>query len=593
MKEKLSKLPSSPGVYLMLNNSGDVLYVGKAKSLLQRLRSYFTHSPSLDMRKSMMMNEVKDFDYIVTDNELEALVLEANLIKRYKPKYNVILRDDKNYPYIKLTIKDEWPCLETVRRPASDGSLYFGPYIPVSSMWEVIAFIRRNFPLRHCKKSLTKPERPCIQNQMGRCLAPCTGELDKNQYREVVEDVKMFLKGEQKTLISKLTERMYQYSHEERFEEAAHVRDKIRAIEKSWQNQRVVDPALGDLDIIARYREGDEAAVTIFFLRNGTVIGKKNFFFTKLTGIDDTGLIKTFMEQFYTNNVIPPKEIIVPLEIDSSVIASWLTQKKEADVKILFPKWGKKRELLELARENAAVSFKREKEETVNESLIELRKVLGFKKVPRRIEAVDISNISGSDPVGSIVVWEDKAFCKKDYRRFKIKTVSGIDDFAMIAEVVFRHFKRIKEEEGRFPDVLLIDGGKGQLESVQKIIEELSFPGELIALAKKRKDRFERVFLPGQKKALTLEPDKVSTHLLQRIRDEAHRFAVTFHRKLRSKSLLSSPIENIPGIGKARRLSLLKKFNSIQAIRNASIDEIASVPGITKKTAEKLKQALT
>lgn len=609
IKNKLQQVPSSPGIYIMKGLKNRVIYVGKAKNLRNRLKSYFQNSSSLDIRKSKMTKEIKEFDYVVTKNELEALVLEANFIKRAKPRYNIILRDDKNYPYLKLTVNEEWPRLEVVRRIAKDGSLYFGPYVPTSTMWGILKFIRRNFPLRTCRYNLDKLLRPCIQYQMGRCLAPCAetlrNQIDRDSYMEVVNQVKLFLKGEKKELLLRLQQRMHMYSENLQFEEATKLRDRLKAIEKAWESQRVISPELGDIDVIGLYRENHEASIFMLFIRNGMVIGQKDFFLKKLGGIENKGLIASFIEQFYSKEMPLPLKIILPFKTEIETQRRWLSKKRGDKVKLSTAKGEKESEVLKMALDNAYHSFHGHKEtkasHAAGEALMSLKNLLNLKTVPRRIEAVDVSNISGSEAVGALVVWEDGNFIKDDYRLFKIKTVEGIDDFAMIEEVMGRHLKNLSDVEGKVPQLILIDGGKGQLNSAIKAMKRFTLPVEIAAIAKAKEGQTDRIYLPREKEkpfsrglpkktsAIPLVPFMASTRLLQRIRDEVHRFAVNFHKKLRTKRVLESPLEKIKGIGKTRRLLLLRHFGSIDAIRKATIDEIASLKGMNKKTAELLK----
>lgn len=566
------------------------IYVGKAKNLRTRLRSYFQESSGLDARKSVMIREIRDFSYIVTANELEALVLEANFIKRFKPKYNIILRDDKNYPYLKLTVNEEWPRLEVVRRIARDGSIYFGPYVPTGIMWETLAFVRRNFPVRTCRHKLDRPMRPCVQYQMGRCLAPCTGDLSRDKYMEAVNEVKLFLQGQRKELLENLQKRMERLSDVLKFEEAANIRDRLRVIEKAWGEQRAVAPELGDMDAIGLYREKQEAVVFMLFIRKGMIIGQRDFFLKRLKDTGDDELLRSFIEQFYSKEILPPPAIILPVQAELHTQRLWLSEKRGGTVKLSIPKTEKEFNVLRMASDNATIAFRRHKEERVDETLLELKNLLNLKALPERIEAIDVSNISGSEAVGALVVWKDRSFLKDDYRLFKIKTVEGIDDFAMIGEVAGRYFKKKLESVGGedLPQLLVIDGGRGQLEAALRAMSVFGLSMDVIGLAKERKDRPERVYLPAKATPIPLAPGAASTHLLQRIRDEAHRFAITYHKKLRAKRTLESPLSKIPGIGKVRRLSLLKRFGSLDAIRKATMEELLEVKGIDKKIAEAL-----
>jgi len=590
-----------------------VIYVGKARNLRNRLRSYFQKSAALDERKSKMVEEIRDFEYVVAKNELEALVLEANFIKRVKPKYNIILRDDKNYPYLKLTVGEEWPRLEVVRRIVKDGALYFGPYVPSGSMWEMLKFIRRNFPMRLCRYSLEKPFRPCVQYQMGRCVAPCAETLrtaaDREKYLDIVAQVKSFILGERKELLASLQSRMKSLSDNQQYEEAAAIRDRLRALEKAWESQRAITPELGDMDVIGLHREDGEASVFMLFIRNGTIIGQKDFFLKNLGDMDVTELMAGFIEQFYSKEMLLPPKIIIPVDARLTTEGKWLSRRRGGVVRFIHGKGELEGKVLKMADENAFYSFNKHKETRVDETLLRIKDLLGLGKVPHRIGAVDISNISGSEAVGAFILYEDGKFMKDGYRLFKIKTVKGVDDFAMIGEVVGRYLKNIPDDRDGLPDLLLIDGGRGQLRSALNAMKQFSLPVELAAIAKARSERldsedevprgksairseFERIYLPGKREPVYLEPLQPSTHLLQKIRDEVHRSAISYHKKIRSKRTLESPLEKVKGIGKTRRLLLLKYFGSIDAIRKAPVEELASLRGMNKKVAEDLINTL-
>ena len=600
IKMKIHSVPSSPGIYIMKGAKERIIYIGKAKNLRSRLRSYFKEFPSLDARKSAMVKEIRGFDYIVTKNELEALVLEANYIKKIKPRYNIILRDDKNYPYLKLTVNEQWPRLAVTRRIVKDGSLYFGPYVPAGSMWETLKFIRRNFALPSCRYNLEKPFRPCVQYQMGRCLAPCEEsrrtDYSRQKYMETVSEVKHFILGEKKELLSILKQKMLKLSDDLRFEEAAKIRDRLKVIEKVWETQRALSPELGDIDVIGLYREKQEASIFVFFVRNGMIIGQKDFFFRKLKGIDDKELVSNFLEQFYSKEILLPPKIILPLKTAFKIEKQWLSRKRGSAVRLYFPGGKKEHGILKMAFDNAYHSFLIHKKtipsQVPGKTLMSLKDLLGLTNIPKRIEAVDVSNIAGSEAVGAVIVWENGDFVKDDYRLYKIKTVQGIDDFAMIEETARRHFKNLLESSGKLPQLILIDGGKGQLESAVRAMSPAALPVEIAAIAKAKEGQPDRVFLRGQANAVPLEPFMGSTHLLQRLRDEAHRFAVNYHKKLRTKRTLESPLEKIQGIGKARRLLLLRKFGTIDAVRKASIEELASLKGMNKRIAEHIKTSL-
>lgn len=583
MIEKIASVPSKPGVYIFKDAKEDVLYVGKAKNLRSRLRSYFQKSSVLDARKSSMVKNIKDFSYVVTGNELEALVLEANLIKQYKPRFNVILRDDKNYPYLKLTVNEVWPRLEVVRRIKKDGALYFGPYVPAGSMWEALAFIRRNFPVRPCRYSLDKPMRPCVQHQMRKCPAPCAGLISKEEYMRIVKDVRLFLQGEKKELLNELEKRMERFSEELRFEEAAKIRDSINNLKRAWESQKVIAPELGDIDVIGFYGEGNGAMFKIFFIRNGVMIGTKDFHLKGTDGIATGELSHNFIEQFYAKEIIPPDEIVIGQRPDGmKTLTAWLRDKKGKKVAIITRPKGKKLEILRMADENAMVTFKSRGKTDIKVTLDALKKRLGLRVDPQSIGATDVSTISGSESVGAFVYWSEDGFKKDMYRHMKIKTVKGMNDYSMIEEIAGRVIKNLGE---KLPSLMIIDGGRGQLEAAKKAFNESGLKSTaIISIAKKP----DRAFTLSLDKPVDLEDKTPSSLLLKRIRNEAHRFAITFHRKLRDKRLMESPLEKIHGIGKKRRLALLRHFGSIEGIRQAGVDDIEGIKGFNRKTAEKL-----
>ncbi len=587
MIEKLSLIPPRPGVYLLKGAKEDVLYAGKAKNLRSRLRSYFQKSSALDARKSSMIRSVKNYSYIVTGNELEALVLEANMIKQYKPRFNIILRDDKNYPYLKLTVNEEWPRLEVVRRIKKDGALYFGPYVPARSMWEAVAFIRRNFPIRPCKYSLDRPMRLCIQHQMRKCPAPCAGLISKEEYMRIVEDVRLFLQGEKKELLNELEKRMERFSEELRFEDAAKIRDSINNLMHIWESQKVIAPELGDIDVIGFYGEGKEAVFKIFFIRHGVMIGTNDFHLKETAGIPTGELFHNFIEQFYAKEIIPPDEIVLRQRPDEvKMLTAWLKDKKGKKVNIIIRPKGKKLELLKMAEENAGTIFKSREKTDFKEILKTLKERLVLKNVPRSIGGLDVSTISGSESAGAFVCWAEGGFKKDMYRHMKIRTVKGMDDYSMIEEITGRVIKNLGE---KLPSLLIIDGGRGQLEAAKKAFDESGVKSTaIISIAKKP----DRAFALSLDKPVDLEDKTPSSLLLKKIRDEAHRFAVGFHRKLRDKRLMESPLKKISGIGEKRRLALLRHFGSIEGVRKASLDDIARIKRFNKKIAEKVIESL-
>lgn len=590
MLSKLSSIPSKPGVYIFKNEKEQVLYVGKAKNLRSRLMSYFQKCSHLDPRKTAMIRSVKNFSFIVTDNELEALALEANLIKQYKPKFNVILRDDKNYPYLKLTVNEEWPRIEIARMIKKDSALYFGPYVPAGSMWETLAFIRRNFQIRGCRYSLDKPMRPCIQYQMGKCVAPCAGKISREEYLKLVNEIILFLKGEKKGLLKELEKRMLKFSVEMKFEEAAKIRDRIKALRRAWESQKVVAPELGDMDVIGYSKSESMVSLEIFFIRNGIMIGSKDLLMRNSEDLSDKEMMHSFISQFYSKEIIPPREILIPfLPAELRALGKWLSQRKEKKVKIFAPKTGKKKELLLMATENARIRLKEKKETKAGDMLTEIKEKLRLERLPKDIGAFDVSTISGNKSVGAFVYWKGGEFNKDLYRKLRIKTVRGVDDYAMMEEIVERIIRNLDEN---MPDLIIIDGGKGQLEISRKVLDRnrslFPEPPMVIAIAKGP----DRAFLPLSEEPVDLNDGKTSSLLLKRIRDEAHRFAIGYHRKLRGKGLMESPLEKIPGIGRGRRLILLRRFGSIEGVRNATIEEIMKLRGFHKGIAENILIAL-
>lgn len=607
VKKKLDQVPHAPGIYIMKGAGEKTLYVGKARDLKNRIRSYFQKSASLDDRKLKMVSEIKDLQYVVTKNELEALALESNFIKRLKPRFNIILRDDKNYPYIRVTVREEWPWLEVVRRIEKDGSLYFGPYVPAGAMWEMLNFIRRTFPVRICKYNLNKPFRPCVQYQMGRCLAPCSESLrsgsDREKYMEVVDEVISFIRGEKRELLANLRQRMQRFSDNLQFEEAAGIRDRLRALEKAWESQRVIAPELGDLDVVGMYRERSEAALFAFFIRNGMVIGQRDFFLKKLDDIENKELVASFLGQFYAKEMLVPPKIILPFQMRVPAQRAWLRQKRGGAVKLGSPGNDLESRVLAMANENAMYSFSRHRNTSVDGTLLKIRDILALREIPSAIGAIDISNISGSEAVGAFVLFEDGTFKKDEYRLFRIKTVRGADDFEMMGEVVGRYLKNVSAARRKLPQLIIVDGGMGQLQSALAAMRPFNVDVQFAGIAKARRRTVrakrsgvdtekERIYLPGQKSPVYLEPLSASTHLIQKIRDEVHRVAIQYHRKLRTKKTLASPLEKIRGIGKTKRLLLLKHFGSIDAIRKAAVNDIVSVKGMNRKLAGELKKAL-
>jgi|SRR5208283_5432782 len=583
-----STIPTRPGVYLLKGSKEQVLYVGKAKNLRSRLRTYFQGGNNLDLRKAAMVSLVRDYSYIVTDNELEALILEATFIKQHKPKFNIVLRDDKNYPYIKLSTAEEWPRLEVVRKIKRDGNLYFGPYVPAQGMWEALAFIRRNFLIRTCGYLLDKPMRACIQDQMKRCSAPCAGAITKEAYLKIVEDVRLFLIGDKKGLIERLEEKMNLLADEMRFEEAANVRNRIFKLRQAFQSQKVVSPELGDIDVLGFYRQAtgteSDVAIHILFLRNGVLMGAKDFFIEKVLVFEDSEIMHSVIELFYSKEILPPATIltnVLPTDLES--LLTLLRRKRGEDIVIEVPGEGKKLDLLTMANKNALIGFLARRKSS-EEVLMAVKEKLKLQNIPLSFGAFDVSAIQGSEAVGAFVYWEGGDFKKDIYRRLKIKNVTGIDDYAMMKEIIERTLTGL---EGLPVNLIVIDGGKGQLEIARKVVEQLGIKSELVGIAK----RPDRAFLCSNE-VVALNDRSRASLLLKQIRDEAHRFAISFHRKLRDKRLMESPLEKIRGIGKKRRLELLRSFGSIDGIQKATVQEIAQIKGFNIKTAERILEGI-
>ncbi len=572
--EHAKKLPQSPGVYLMKDRENNVIYVGKAASLRDRVSQYFREQESPKNR--MLVRNLEDFEYIVTENEVEALVLESNLIKEHMPRYNVRLRDDKAYPYIKIT-NEEYPRICIARRREQDGAQYFGPY-PSSKAVRKLIRMASGFGIRRCRKKLPCP--PCLNYYIKQCAAPCLGEVAKEEYLDIIRNVVNFLKGKRSQLINDLKEEMERLSEEQEYEAAARIRDQINALEELSLKQRVSVPGQKEQDIIAYAISDDKGSLQIFHTSEGKLKGRDTFSLNTANS-DETEVLSSFIKQYY-QDLEPPEEIIIPIEIKDESISRWLSEK---DSKLKTPKNNVERGLMNLAQENAKMLLRQKmlaESKGKNEALSNLQKALSLPAPPTIIEAFDISNIGGTDAVGSLVAFENGEPDKKNYRRFKIKAVQGADDVAMIAEVVTRAYSRRKQEEKMMPDLILIDGGKGQLNAALAALSGLGLKLNTVALAKE----FEYISIPGREAPVILPEDSPALHLLQRIRDEAHRFALGYHRKLRGKKLRESALDGIAGIGEKKKRALLGHFGSVEELRKAQVSEIEKVPGITRRNAE-------
>src|SRR5574337_671825 len=476
LEEKLQNLPDSPGVYMGKDGKGHVIYIGKAVSLKNRVRSYFQKGTKGE-KTEIMARQIADLETIVTHTELEALALESNLIKKHKPRYNIILRDDKNYPYLRFDVKSEYPRLEVVRRLRKDGALYYGPYVPAGGMWESLALIRRTFPIAPCKMEFRddKPARPCVQFQIGRCLAPCSGEADKGQYHDMVSQVRLFLEGKNRDLIGMLKRRMEEASGKTEYERAAELRDRIAKIEGAFEKQKIISPGFENQDVFGVAFESGRADIQALFIRNGMLLGRKDFYFEDMKGVSSEEVLNDFLRQFYSKDMIVPGEVLLPFDVpDRQMLEGWLAEKRGGRVELLVPQRGRKRELVQMASDNAAQSLREHLLSSTSKEriLLRLQEELGLANLPRRIEAFDISNIQGTESVASMVSFENNLPDKRNYKKFKIRSVEGQDDFASMAEVIRRRYMKAKEE-GTLPDLILIDGGKGQLNAALDVLQEL------------------------------------------------------------------------------------------------------------------------
>ncbi|GBF35532.1 excinuclease ABC subunit C [Desulfocucumis palustris] len=605
-EEKLKYLPDKPGVYLFRDAGGIIIYVGKALSLKNRVRSYFQSAAALSVKVRSLMSRAADFEYIVTDSEVEALILEANLIKEHRPRYNVSLRDDKSYPYIKVTLNEEYPRAHITRRLVKDGGRYYGPYTRAGAVHETLSLLKRLFPLRSCKqKEFAIKSRPCLNYHIKRCTGPCCGMIEKENYLSMVREVCLFLEGKQEELVKRLTRRMEDASEKLEFERAAEIRDQLRSIKDILEKQKVISSGAGDQDAVAMARGVDDCCVMVFFIRNGKLLGRERFILNGTQGDGRAEVLTAFIKQYYHRADFIPSEILVsdlePGEME--VISSWLAGKKGSRVQIKIPVRGEKKQLIDMVAKNALLALEEAQLERIarrdgQEELALLARELGLEKPPYRMECFDISNIQGAETVASMAVFQEGKPSSDQYRRFKIKTVQGPDDFASMKEVIRRRFSRGREEKElidtgqlssrqakfhRMPDLVIIDGGKGQLSAALEAMEELGIAGiPIFGLAKEE----ELLFAPGRPEPIRLPRDSRALYLLQRLRDEAHRFAVSYHRQLRTKRNLKSLLEEIEGIGEVRRRELARAYPSIEAIGGASVEELAAVPGMNRRAAE-------
>ncbi len=591
IQEQLKKLPAEPGVYLMKDENDKVIYVGKAISLKNRVRQYFQSSKNHTSKVKSMVKNIYKFEYIITDSELEALILECNLIKKYRPKYNVLLRDDKTYPYIKVTTNEEYPRVLKVRQVIKDKAKYFGPYTNTTAVNDTLEIIRNTYPIRTCnidiQKAIKNNMRPCLNKHIKKCVGPCTGDVTKEEYNKMIEEIILFLSGKEEKLIEILKEKMNTCAKNFNFEDAAMYRDKIKSLEDMIQKQKI-DLGTSDLnqDIIAMARAHDEACVQVFFIRNGKIVGREHYILEGVMDSSRGAILSSFVKQFYMAQDYIPKEIIIEDEIeDSFVLEEWLSEKKGQKVFIKVPQKGEKKSLVEMVRRNAVEYL--EKFSNMNKlkyqksigALEELTNLIGLDKIPKRIESFDISNIQGVDSIGSMVVFTDGKKDKKEYRRYKIKTVEGPNDYDSMAEIVERRLKY-----GDLPDLMLLDGGKGQVSSVKKVLDRYDVKIPLWGMFKDDKHRTKGLI--SQEKEIELDKTSNLYRFVASIQEEVHNYAISYHRSLRNKSLTKSVLDDIQGIGEKRKKALLAHFKGVDEIKKATFEELLEVDGMNKISAE-------
>ena len=613
--ERLRATPAKPGVYLMREENGAVLYVGKAAGLRSRVSSYFAPGATLPRKISNMMDKVDDYEYIVTESEQEALILECNLIKEHQPPYNARLKDDKSYPFIKIDVSEDFPQVYITRRVNKDGSRYFGPFASAGSVRRTLSLLKKLFPYRSCTKTITGDDaRPCLDFHIHRCVGPCIGAVDKHEYSEVIDQVIHFLEGKTSKVVGSIRKRMLEAADSLEFEKAAVLRDQLTAIEKVNEGQKVLHLTSENADVIATAPGNREAWVEVFFIRQGKLIGRDNFLMAGTQDDEPDKILTAFVKQFYDATPYVPPRILVqhPLE-EVDGIVEWLREKRQGSVRVHIPKRGEKRRLVEMVAENAVQGLEQLRIKQMSDTaamdaaMSELQEALSLPYPPRRIECYDISNIQGTNAVGSMVVFEDGRPRNGHYRRFQIKSVEGVDDYSMMREMLTRRFKRLaqsrrpgdsdspaetnrragnKNSWGIEPDLVLIDGGKGHLGAALQVFLELGINDiPLASLAKEN----EELFVPMMSEGILLPRNSQGLYLVQRARDEAHRFAITFHRERRSKKSVQSALDLVPGIGPKRKRMLIRRFGSLRGVSKASVEEIAAVPGMTLTLARSVK----
>ena len=607
--EELKKLPDKPGVYIMKDKDGEIIYVGKAISLKNRVRQYFRSSKNDPPKVKTMVKHIEEFEYIIVDNEVEALILEANLIKKHKPKYNILLRDDKQYPYIKVTTNEKYPRVLKTRKVLKDGAKYFGPYPSAYAVNDTIDIIRNLYPIRTCNQNLEKNQRktrPCLNYYIGRCLGPCQGNVDEELYNSMIDEIIMFLSGKEDKLIKIIEDKMIKASENLDFESAAKYRDQMNSLNTILEKQKIVSPNLVDQDVIGMAKGVDEVCIQVFFIRTGKVVGREHFILSDTFNEERKEILSSFIKQFYLGTAYVPKEIFIEEEIDDiEPISRWLSEKRGSKVTIRIPKRGEKSQLMDMVKKNAmdmlnqyGDRFLRKQREN-QRALEELQQSLGLEKIPNRIEAYDISNTSGISPVGSMVVFEQGEAKKSDYRRFKIQSVNTPNDYKSMAEILRRRFLRgLKEKEmvkenqiklkgfSIFPDLVMVDGGKGQVNIALGVLKELGLNIPVCGLVKDDFHNTRGIIYDNEE--INLDEDSLGFKLIYNIQEEAHRFAISYHRSLRSKKMFKSELDDVKGIGEKRKRELFKHFHTIDNIKKASIEELTKVKGMNRRVAEDL-----
>ena len=600
IQEELKKLPGKPGVYLMHDEKDAIIYVGKAISLKNRVRQYFQSSRNKGAKIEQMVTHISRFEYIVTDSELEALVLECNLIKEHRPKYNTMLMDDKSYPFIKVTVNEPFPRVMLARQMKKDKAKYFGPYTSAGAVKDTIELIRKLYHIRSCNRSLPKDigkERPCLNYHIHQCQAPCQGYISQEEYRKSIDEVVRFLNGHYDLVLKELEEKMMAASDSLEFEKAIEYRELLTSVQKVAQKQKITDTAGDDRDIIAMASEGEDAVVQVFFIRSGRLIGRDHFYLKSAENDTEGEILSSFIKQFYAGTPYIPAELMLPEEIeDQDIIEEWLTARRERRVHLRIPKKGTKEKLVELAQKNAQMVLKNDRERLKREegrtigAVKELEKILGLKGIIR-MEAYDISNTNGFDSVGSMVVYEHGKPKRNDYRKFKIKTVQGPDDYASMNEVLTRRFGhglREQQEESEtggfqiFPDLIMMDGGRGQVNIALEVLEKLHLHIPVCGMVKDDNHRTRGLYFNNTE--LPIDRNSECFRLITRIQDEAHRFAITFHRQLRSKGQVHSVLDDIPGVGPARRKDLMRCFENI----DTTVEELKELPSMNEKSAQEV-----